>query len=135
VTPRCCKSLCSSMNVGLAAFSTEDTFAALALCSALLMPTCRFMPVQVQQGPFETGTATIAHVVMAGLHAEGSSQAAFSHCSSHLGLAQLVGLAHLLLQDNSSQTGEHLGSGAAQVVWHWAGWHTDSHFGHPCFSH
>jgi hypothetical protein len=63
-----------------------------------------------------------------------SSQADFSHCSSHLGRAQLVGLAHLLVHSNSSQTGEHLGSGAEQVVWHWAGAQTVSHLGQSSFS-
>jgi len=47
-----------------------------------------------------------------------SSQAGFSHWSSHFGFWQLVGLAHFQLHSNSSQTGEHFGSGAEQVVWH-----------------
>jgi len=54
----------------------------------------------------------------AALARSSSSQAGFSHCNSHLGFWQLVGLTHLLVQSNSSQTGEHLGSGASQVVWH-----------------
>jgi len=64
----------------------------------------------------------------------GSSQADFSHASSHLGLAQLVGFTHLLKQDSSSHTGAHLGGGAAHVVWQWAGLQTDSHLGQPSFS-
>jgi len=50
------------------------------------------------------------------LFSSGASQADFSHCNSHLGLAQLVGLMHLWKQERSSQTGAHLGAGASHVV-------------------
>ena len=77
-------------------------------------------------------TAALAHEQHWG---GGVSQAGFSHWSSHLGLAQLVGFTHLLVQSSCSQTGAHFGGGAVQVVWQRAGWQTVSHLGQPSFSH
>jgi len=79
-------------------------------------------------GVLEQGVAAAEQAVLAWVMASwtlvfwqgqhwGSSQADFSHCNSHLGRAQLVGLMHFWKQVSSSQTGEHLGSGASQVVW------------------
>ena len=81
--------------------------------------------------------ATVFELEEHGQHAVCSwaSQADFSHCNSHLGRAQLVGFTHLCWQSSSSQTGEHLGSGAVQVVWHWGGAHTVSQCGQESFSH
>ena len=58
-----------------------------------------------------------------------------SHCSSHLGLGQVVGFLHFQSHLVSSHTGLQRGSGATHLVWHLAGEHTVSHLAHPSISH
>jgi hypothetical protein len=57
-----------------------------------------------------------------------TSQAGLEHCSSHFGRGQVVGLAQDHEQEVSSQRGAQLALGATQVVWHWAGAQTVSHY-------
>jgi len=70
-----------------------------------------------------------------GQELEPTAQAAFSHCSSHLGLGQVEGFLHFHSHLVSSHTGLQTGSGAVHLVWHWDGAHTVSHLGQSSFSH